>query len=47
LEHKLREFENRVLKKILGPKRDDVTGGVGNYIKNIFMICTAHKILFG
>jgi hypothetical protein len=24
--HKLRVFENRVLKKIFGPKRDEVTG---------------------
>jgi hypothetical protein len=26
-EHRLRVFENRVLKKIFGPKRDDVKGG--------------------
>jgi hypothetical protein len=26
-EHRLREFENRVLRRIFGPKRDDVTGG--------------------
>jgi len=25
-ECKLREFENRVLKRIFGPKRDEVTG---------------------
>jgi hypothetical protein len=25
--HKLRVFENRVLRRILGPKRDGVTGG--------------------
>jgi hypothetical protein len=25
-EHRLRVFENRVLRKILGPKRDEVTG---------------------
>jgi hypothetical protein len=25
-EHKLRVFENRVLRKIFGPKRDEVTG---------------------
>jgi hypothetical protein len=25
-EHRLREFENRVLRRIFGPKRDDVTG---------------------
>jgi hypothetical protein len=26
-EHKLRVFENRVLMRIFGPKRDEVTGG--------------------
>jgi hypothetical protein len=26
-EHKLRLFENRVLRRIFGPKRDGVTGG--------------------
>jgi hypothetical protein len=25
-EHRLRVFENRVLRRILGPKRDEVTG---------------------
>jgi hypothetical protein len=25
-EHSLRVFENRVLRKIFGPKRDEVTG---------------------
>jgi hypothetical protein len=26
-EHKLRVFENRVLRRMFGPKRDEVTGG--------------------
>jgi hypothetical protein len=26
-EHKLRMFENRVLRRIFGPKKDEVTGG--------------------
>jgi hypothetical protein len=26
-EHRIKVFENRVLKTILGPKRDDVIGG--------------------
>jgi hypothetical protein len=26
-EHRLRVFDNRALRKIFGPKRDDVTGG--------------------
>jgi hypothetical protein len=25
-EHRLREFENRVLRRIFGPKKDEVTG---------------------
>jgi hypothetical protein len=25
--HRVRAFENRVLRRILGPKRDEVTGG--------------------
>jgi hypothetical protein len=29
-EHKLRVFENRVLRRIFGPKRDRVTGGWRN-----------------
>jgi hypothetical protein len=27
-EHRLRVFENRVLRRIFGPKTDDVTGGL-------------------
>jgi hypothetical protein len=27
LEHRLREFENRVLGRIFGSKRDEMTGG--------------------
>jgi hypothetical protein len=27
-ERRLRVFENRVLRKIFGPKRDEVTGGI-------------------
>ena len=46
-ERRLTMFENRVLRKIFGPKRDEVTGGGENYIRECFMICTAHQILFG
>jgi hypothetical protein len=31
-EHRLSMFENRVLKRIFGSKRDEVTGGGENYI---------------
>jgi hypothetical protein len=44
-EHRLRVFENRVLRKVLGPKRYGVTSGEG-YIMKSFTIST-HQILFG
>jgi len=40
-------FENRVLRRIFGPRRDDVTGEWINYIMRSLMICTAHQLLFG
>jgi len=46
-ERRLRVFENRVLRRIFGPKRDEVTGTWKNYIIRTLMICTAHQILFG
>ena len=55
-EHRLRVFENRVLRRIFGPKRDGVTGewrklhneeSGENYIMRSLMICTAHPILCG
>ena len=45
-EHRLRVFENRVLRRIFGPKRDEVKGSGENYIMRGLMICTAHQILF-
>jgi hypothetical protein len=36
-EHRLRVFENRALKRIFGPKRDEVTGG--NCIMRKFINC--------
>jgi hypothetical protein len=44
-EHRLRVFENRVLRKIFGRKRDEVTGDWEDYITSSFMVCT-HQILF-
>jgi hypothetical protein len=41
----LRLFENRVLTRIFGVKRDEVTGE--NFIMRSLMICNAHQILFG
>jgi len=46
-EHRLRVFENRVLRRIIGPKRDEVTGEWRNYIMRSLVICTRHPILFG
>ena len=46
-EHRPRVFENRVLREIFGPEREEVTGSGENYITKSFMVCTAHQILFG
>jgi hypothetical protein len=42
--HRLRVFENGVLRRIFGPKRDGVTG---EYITRNLIICTHHQIFFG
>jgi hypothetical protein len=39
-EHRLRVFENGVLRRIFEPKRDEVTGGWKNYIMRSFINCT-------
>ena len=46
-ECRLTVFENRVLRRIFWPKRDEVTGSKENYIIMSLMICTPHQILFG
>jgi len=46
-EHRPRVLENRVLRRIFGPKRDEVTRGGQNNLRRSLMICTAHQILFG
>ena len=46
-EHRLRLFENRVLRRVFGPTRDEVTGSGENYIMRNLMIYTPHPILFG
>ena len=46
-EHRLRVFENRVLRRIFEPRRDKVTGSGGNYIMRSLMTCTPHPIWFG
>jgi hypothetical protein len=45
---RLRVFENRVLRVIVGSKRDEVTGEWRKLHKEyIFMNCTAHPIFCG
>jgi len=43
----MRVYENKVLRRIHGPKRDKVTGQWKNYITRSLMISTPHLILFG
>jgi hypothetical protein len=40
--HRLRVFANRVLRKIFGPKMDEVTGE--NCITKSFVICTLRQV---
>jgi hypothetical protein len=46
-ECRLRVFENKVLRRIFGPKRDEVTGEWRDCITKSFMLCTPHQISFG
>jgi hypothetical protein len=45
IEKQLRVFENRVLRRIFGPKRDEVTGE-WRKLRN-FIICTYPQISLG
>jgi hypothetical protein len=46
-ESRLRVFENRVLRRVFGPKRDAVTGNGENYIMGSLITCTPYPILVG
>jgi hypothetical protein len=46
-ERRLSVFENGVLRRIYGPKRDEVKGNGENYITRSLMICIFHQLLFG
>ena len=46
-ERRLRVFENRVLRRVFGPKRDEVTGEWKNYIMRSSGIFTPYPILCG
>jgi hypothetical protein len=43
-EHRLRVFENRVLSRIFGPKRDEVTRGWRNCIMRSFITSTLLQV---
>ena len=43
---RLRVFENRVLRRIFGPRRDEVTGEWRKLHNEDLMICTPHSVLF-
>jgi hypothetical protein len=43
-EHRLRVFGKRVLRRIFGPKRDEVMEDWQNYIMRNFIICTLRQI---
>jgi hypothetical protein len=46
-EQSVRVFENMVLRRIFGPKRDEEQGSGEYFIMRSFMICTPHPILCG
>jgi hypothetical protein len=43
-ENRLRVFENRVLRRITGPKRDEVTGVGENCVMRSFITCTLCQV---
>ena len=46
-ERRLRVFENRVLRRVLGPKRDEVTREWRKLHNEASVICTPYRILCG
>jgi hypothetical protein len=46
-EHGLRVFENRVLRRIFGPKRDEITGEWRRLLNEGLTVYTTQQILFG
>jgi len=44
---RLKVFENRVLRRIVVPMRDEVNRERRNYIMRSLLICIPHRILFG
>jgi hypothetical protein len=46
-DHRLRVFENRVLRKIFVPKREEVTGARRDMLNDSFMICGSEQLHLG
>ena len=46
-QHRPKCFENRVLRKISGPKRDEVTRSGEEYITRSFIFSTPQQIILG
>jgi hypothetical protein len=46
-EHRIRVFENVVLRRIFGPNRDEVSREWRKLHRRSLVVCTSHKILFG
>ena len=46
-ERRLRVFENRVLRRIFEPERDEVRGEWRTLRNESLMMCTPHQIFFG
>jgi hypothetical protein len=46
-EHTLRVFEKTVLRRIFGPKMDEVMGNGENCIRGSFTVCTHPQVLLG
>jgi hypothetical protein len=41
--HRLKVFEDRILRRIFGPRKDAVVGGLRKLQINVSMICTQFK----
>jgi hypothetical protein len=46
-EHRLRVFDNRALRRIFGPKREEMAGGWRRLHNEGFIIYMFHQILLG
>jgi hypothetical protein len=46
-ECRLRVFENKVLRRIFGPTKNEATGEWGRVHNEEFMLCAPQQILFG